>query len=457
MLSRSSLLALAPEIKRRGGLDALLRYNPLVRGPVLRLKERFESGSREERRHLTDVLTARTLSDARQTDYGRGRGTRYEDWPVLGSVELRQAPGRFHTRSLLRVPACTSGTTGLPLQLWRSPTSIAAEQVFLDRMLRPYSMSWATARVASMRPHATKNIDDLSPPFGFETHGGRRLTLSSPHLSRTTLTWFLDRLSDFRPQVLWITPTVLANLVVLIRETGREFPVPAPVVMTSSAHLAAGLRAAIETDWGAVVVDYYGQAERACLATSTTAGAFWFDPAYGRVELTASDAEDVTDDLRSVPIVATGFWNGAMPLVRYHTGDHAIVAADADLQAIELGLAPFFAIAGRTNEFLVAPDGTRLGGLNCLPWEVDNLLQMQIVQEALDKVSIRLLVRKGFGENDRTRLFANIRSKIPHSLKVTLEIVDRLETNASGKILFVIRRIDPPQPLITQSALEMAG
>jgi phenylacetate-CoA ligase len=447
VLRRSQLISLASAAKKNGGLDLMLRYNPVVRAKVLRLIRTFDRADAQGRQELTEALTARILKLARQTEYGRGRREAYTSWPVLTNTQLRDSPDSFARRGALSIPAATSGTTGLPIKLWRSSVCIAAEQAFLDHMVRSHGLTWAGARVATLRAMGTKSTSDLSPPYGLETHAGRRLVLSGLHLSAKTLPWFLDRLTSFRPDILWTSPTMGASLLHLMISTGQHLGIRIPLILTSSAHFSPELREAMEREWGGKIFDYYGQAERVCFAVSSRAGEFWFNPAYGRVELTPSETDELTDGNRQISIVATGFWNSAMPLVRYDTGDRAIVPATAtetDLRAISLGLQPFGGIASRTDDFIVTSEGLRIGSLNAVPWEVENLLQVQIVQESLNSVVVRALTLPRFSAADCARLEANARAKLPRSIAVRVEVVDRLQVGAHGKTPFVVRQIDQP-------------
>ena len=133
-----------------------------------------------------------------------------------------------------------------------------------------------------------------------------------------------------------------------------------------------------------------------------------------------------------------------MPLVRYDTGDLAIVPATAGLEEYEqiaLGLKPFLGIAGRADEFVLTPDGLRICGLNQIPREVANLLQVQIVQESLDRIIVRAVTRQAFNATDQARLLANIRAKIPPSMTFSLEPTECLVRTPAGKAPFVIRRL----------------
>lgn len=447
MLPRARLVSLAAHAKRRGGIDLMLRYNPMVRRQVQNAIRAFEQADESGRRDLTEAMTLRVLEAARRTRYGQGRSLRYVDWPMLAKTQLRDAPEDFTSGGMLCIPAATGGTSGQPIRLWRSPTCVAAEQVFLDHMVRCLGPSWATARVAVLRGDSVKHTFDWSPPFGLVTHGGRRLVLSSPHLTSATLPWFLERLEAFRPDILLLWPTMATNLMLLLMRHGRGRRLCVPIVIASSERLEPEIRAAMQREWSAVVLDHYGQAERVCLALSRRDREFWFNPAYGQVELVATDDDEICDGQRHVAIIATGFWNPAMPLVRYNTGDLAIVPADAsaaDLRAIALGLKPFAGIAGRSDEFLLGPGGIRIAGLNQLPREVANLLQLQIVQESMDKVVLRALVRPSFRSIDHAQLVANARAKIPPAISFRTELVDHLQAEPNGKTPFIMRAAHLP-------------
>jgi phenylacetate-CoA ligase len=440
---RGFMVDAAASAKQMGAIDLALRYNPLLRGRVVRVADAFERADRQGRRTLAERMTARALAVAGRTRYGSGREARLDAWPIVPKQMLRDDIKAFCRRSLPAIPAATSGTTGMPLRLVRSLTCVAAEQVYLDRLVRGHGLDWRSARIAVLRADTVCDPRAAAPPYGILTHGGRRLVLSSPHLSARTLSWYVDALDRFKPDLLWVYPTMAASLLRLAEAAGAGLRVT--LVLASSESLDPRLRAAMETGWGATVIDYYGLAERVAFAAGAAAGQHRFDPSYGRVELLEVRDGAPADGTREVAIVATGYWNAALPLVRYDTGDRALVPADAteaDLEAIALGLAPFAGIAGRSDDFVHAPDGRRLNGMNHLPREVDNLLQLQIVQEAPDSIVLHALVRPGFGPADAARLIANARAKLPAAMAVRVAVVDRLEQAASGKTPFVIRRHD---------------
>lgn len=442
---RTRLVTLAAQAKRSRLVDLSLRYNPLFRPAILRRIRQAEASGLDGRRRLSDTLTASIVAAARRTEYGRQFGAAIGDWPILSKSDVRDDPARFVARGVVTVPAATGGTTGLPLKLERSARCIAAEQAFLDHIIRAAGFTWRHARVASLRGDNVKSTLDWSPPFGEEVQGGKRLLLSSAHLNATTASWFHDRLRAFAPDLLWAYPTTVTSLLRLLSAQALQLRIP--LILCSSERLTGAAMARLAEGFDAKVIDYYGLAERVCLAVSDTPDRHFFQPAYGKVELLPSDSDAESGPWRQMRIIATGFWNEAMPLIRYETGDCALVPRDAtaaEIEAIELGLAPFAGVAGRLSDFLYARDGGRLGGIDQISREVDHLLQIQVIQDSLDLVTIKALVAPGFGPADQARLEANARLKIPSPAQIRLEIVDRLETTDSGKTPYVIRRIEEP-------------
>lgn len=448
MLNRAQLVKLTSKAKLSGPIDSLIRYNPVSHNAARRMMAAFERAAFEERQRLSAELLTRSLRHASATRYGRDQGPTFQDWPILTKKMVRDEPDRFVRRSVFRIPAATSGTTGTPLKLWRSFSSVGAERAFIDWLLDDPALSFGRSRTAVLRGDDVKPLSDQSPPYGIYTHGGRNLILSGGHLSAETLDWFVEALEQHRPAILEAYyPSRLTDFVAMLQTSAKALRIP--VVLCTSEILPAAARRLIGETLSARVIDSYGQAERVCQAVSHRPGEYWFNPAYGLVELMMDPTEDAGSADKSARIIATGFWNSIMPLIRYDTGDRTIIPAgttESDLAKIAAGMMPFTGIAGRSGEFLLAPDGRRILALNHIPREVDNLLQVQLVQRNFDEVVIRVRCKPGFGANDRERLIQNARNKIPDSMAVRVEVVDRLTVLPSGKTPLVIREVPCGQP-----------
>jgi len=131
--------------------------------------------------------------------------------------------------------------------------------------------------------------------------------------------------------------------------------------------------------------------------------------------------------------------------VRYETGDSLVVPQSydaADLGEVTLGRKPFIRLEGREGEYLLTGDGVRIVGLNQIPRELNNVLQLQLVQHSFDAVAINVVAMPSFSSQDAKQILQQARAKIPASITITVDVVDHLTVNVRGKAPFVLRMMD---------------
>jgi phenylacetate-CoA ligase len=441
---RKGLIRLVGVSKKNRFLDVGLRYNPLYYGSVRRTIRDAEGMDLDGRRALSERLVSRTMAWAKATDARRGLDQPLSLWPILEKEELRGNEERFRKPTAVAVPASTSGSTGIPVRLWRSLRSIAAEQAFLDRLLEPHGLTYRRARLVRLRAEDIKPPSDRRPPFGRITNLGKKLILSDKHLSSDTAQWFADAINDFAPDLLWAFPSAAESLARLALEQGLEIPIP--LVLCSSEPLLEPARELLVQAFGSKIVDYYGLTERVAFARIDPKEGCFFNPAYGLVELRPLANSSPGPDHSYAEIIATGFWNESMPLVRFRTGDRVIYPSshdEDDLEEIALGTKPFLGLAGRGENHLVSPRGEILTGIDHLVYEVENVIRMQLVQDSPHSVRMNILATAQFGEADREVLAHNIAVTLPDDMQVDICLVERLEVAPSGKTPFIIRRFGP--------------
>jgi phenylacetate-CoA ligase len=440
-------------LKRLDFADRFLRRNPLYYGSIRRQLDALRDCTLAERKLWTDSRLGPILAAARRTPYGQsvGDARQLADWPLLQKDRLRESPAAFHSgASWFTARASTGGTTGTPLELVRSPAAIVTEQVCLDRLVRMLDRDPRTARIAVLRADTVVQTSDDGPPFWIYAAGGRRLVLSSAHLSASTLPSFLSELRKFRPDVLWVHPTMLEVLCRLLARSGEVLRVPG--VLAGSEMLAPEVWKLAREVIGCAIVDYYGLAERVAFAYASSPGEHFFFPGYAAIELLphASDGDESW-----YQIVGTTLWNAAMPLVRYCTGDlirTTIGCGERELEEIAYGIRPFSAIAGRSQDVLLSPNGRGVTpGVSHIAHGVEHVLRLQIVQHAADRIVLRVLAAPRFSHADADRLMRNAQKKAPPPARIDIEIVDSLERTAAGKTPLVIH-----SPAV-QDALRAAG
>lgn len=423
-------------------INRFVRRNPFYSGRQRALLEDARSWSAGERQTWLAATLKEVLRRTAQTRYGSevGGGDHLSSWPVLEKERVRVRPHDFLRGSArFAISASTSGSSGQPLRLYRSLQSVSLEQAVLDHELRRRGIEDpVNARVAVLRGDYVKDPSDQNPPY-WKQVSPTRIVLSSYHLSRESLPHYLLKIESFRPDVLMAYPSVLENLSLLLLEAGRTCRLR--LIVTSSEVLSTATWTMAKSLFNCKLIDRYGQAERVAVAHAGVPEQYEFTFPYGAIELVAHSSNEQYDFYE---LLATSLWNNTMPLVRYRTGDLVKVrrgTTSAELRQICLGVTPFEGIAGRQGDYLVSPEGVRLIAMNHLPRDIPGLIQMQIVQDSLNHVVIKILATSDFNEASRAALLRAARAKIPSSMAIDIEQVAALQRNASGKVPYIVRRV----------------
>ncbi|HEX7595846.1 MAG TPA: hypothetical protein VF387_05800, partial [Gemmatimonadaceae bacterium] len=247
--------------------------------------------------------------------------------PLLSKAEVQRGgrslvSDRYREQRLTEVH--TGGTTGKPLAIYCDRATLQRNYAFFTRF-----KEWAGitdgARIATFAGRTLVPPDGRAP-YWRHNRAANTLLFSSYHIGRTTLPAYVDALSSFGPALIDTYPSsiepiarhVLAHNVTDIRPTA---------VITSSETLFPATRELVEKAFACKVFDHYGGAEMAALIAQCEIGTYHVAPEFGIIEV-ISEGLPVAAGVRG-EIVATGFINPVMPLIRYATGDYAVLGNGA--------------------------------------------------------------------------------------------------------------------------------
>ena len=152
--------------------------------------------------------------------------------------------------------------------------------------------------------------------------------------------------------------------------------------------------------------------------------------------------------IRPETIVCTGFACDAFPFIRYEVGDTA-VWQDGRGCACGRSSRVLLRVEGRTDDYVVTPEGARIARLDYLFKDALNVKEAQIVQERLGEIAIRLVRRSAYGTKDEMEIRRDIRSWLSPSLEVKFEYVAEIPREPNGKFRAVLSRLksSPPSPV----------
>ena len=370
--------------------------------------------------------------------------------PLLEKSEVRGAGDDLlsasHEGSLVEIH--TGGTTGMPLNIRTDRAALQCNYAFFARLL-----VWAGirpgARVATFAGRTFIKPDQAEPPFWRTNLASNTLLMSSYHLSPATLDSYVERLRAFRPELIDSYPSSIEPIARRLLALGDRDVRPRAVV-TSSETLFPETRTLLERAFGCRVHDHYGAAEMAALITQCERGSYHVNPEFGIVEI-LRDGEPVGPG-ETGEIVATGFVNPVMPLIRYRTGDLAVPAG----RGCDCGRAfPVIdRIIGRLDDVIITPEGRRIGRLDPIFKAVASLAETRIVQDAPDHVTVELVVHGNFPEAERHTLVRELANRIGPSMRIDLVEVAHIPRAASGKLRTVVNLVSPASR--SQTAVPLA-
>jgi phenylacetate-CoA ligase len=229
-------------------------------------------------------------------------------------------------------------------------------------------------------------------------------------------------------------PSSIAYLAEVARDCGIASAQPRAVI-TSSETLTDSQRAAITEAFRTRVFDQYGSAEQVSFISQCEAGSYHVHPEYGITEFVPID--HAPSGARA--IVATGFTNYAMPLLRYRTGDLATPTTGR----CECGRAfPMVEhIVGRMDDLLVTPQGRRVGRLDPIFKGLQCVRRAQIVQDARDHVLVRIVPGAGFDDEATRSIRHELAKRLGDDVAIGFQVVDELAPGAGGKVRAVVSMV----------------
>jgi phenylacetate-coenzyme A ligase PaaK-like adenylate-forming protein len=362
---------------------------------------------------------------------------RLEQWPILEKAALRANPRAFIAddcapRSMYRDH--TSGTSGTPLDVWCSRTTVRSWYALLEaRAKRWYGVS-RSDRWAILGGQLVTPVSQRRPPYWVWNAGLRQLYMSSYHLSPASIGSYLDALIRYR--VTYVLGYSSA-LYVIAREAvaaGRT-DVRLRVAITNAEPLLEHQREAIGAAFGCPVRETYGMAETVAAGSECEFGVLHEWPEVGWIEVLEEGRPVVPG--QAGEFVCTSLFNIDTPLIRYRVGDRGAVEDSARSCRCGRTLPIFREIEGRCDDVLYTTDGRRVGRLDPVFKGGIPLREAQIVQEALEVVRVRYVPAPGFGSAHGRVLVERLQARLG-PIKVVLEEVQHIPRTRNGKFRAVV-------------------
>ncbi len=256
-------------------------------------------------------------------------------------------------------------------------------------------------------------------------------------MSDDNLSKFVERIRQTRPKMLFGYPSSLSLIARHARKQGIAMDdLGIKVAFVTSERLYDEQKNDIETIFGCPTANGYGGRDAGFIAHQCRSGSMHITAEDIIVELIDSNGDVVP---YGVPgeVVITHLATGEFPFIRYRTGDVAVL--DDAVCECGRGLPLLKEIQGRTTDFIVAQNGTVMHGLALIYIlrDIPTIQEFQIIQESLEKITIKLVVSGEYGEKDTQKIVKGFQTRLGEKVEVSIELVAKIPAEKSGKFRYV--------------------
>ena len=427
----------------------LLRCYPVIRTYIKRVDAMYEMNkeelkNRNEKRFLYIFRRAYDKSPFYHRLYTEA-GIKKDDINCLEDIKrlpiITKDMVKKHAPEMLTVPRWqvmaghTSGTTGTPLTVYSSWSSIWWNQAYTYSARLRNGFKYGQPLV-SLRGNLDRNTMHM------KVHVSNTLYLSSYCINKDTIKTYYDLIIRHKPVAIEGYPSSLYTLALCMSEAGLKLDIP--VAFTSSETLLDYQRTLIEKQLGTEIYDNYGMTEQT----------IYLQEAFnhqGYYELPGYSINEYLEDGE----LCTSLTNVDFPLIRYRSND-IIELAELDAEHPQVIVK---SVEGRKEDFLVCKDGGRIQRLDFIFKGVNHVRYGQLVQEKNGFLNVNIVPDLGFSKLDEKSIENNVierigkdnidfkinkirESDLVYTKRGKFKFLIHLSSIVGGVILRVVGRVD---------------
>lgn len=331
----------------------------------------------------------------------------------------------------------TSGSTGNPVGFYQPSEITMIEWAYTlhiwERVGYKPDSSRLVLRGKKLHP-GSKNANYFYDPLR------RELSCNIFDMRGETMKSYCYAIEKYKPEFIHGYMSAIVTLAKYIEYKSIRLNHQFKAILATSENILLEQKQYVEKVFNARVFSFYGHSERLIIAGECEHdAAYHVEPTYGYCELIDSHGNSKTQG----EIVATGFLNYAMPLIRYKTGDVAVqklYPCSCGRNVMELS-----EVTGRWHQdMLINSDGAyiSLTALNIHSKEFDRIIRYKLIQNKKGIVLLRIQPLKSYTEQDSISIKKILEEKTNHKIIFNIELVNEIPIQKNGKYRIVDQHIE---------------
>jgi len=337
----------------------------------------------------------------------------------------------------------TEGSTGAPFTIRRTLFEELLLNAFRLRTLR-----WGGMRLRDRRLSVTASLDSPTSTdqtrswlLGLLNRGG--LLTHRVVNAGTPPAQLAEVLGRYEPDLVGGYPSALAKLAEYLSQHDIGLK-PPRFVGSGGETLTPDLREQIASGFRARVFDTYGANEINLIAYECPQTSEMHVMDHTVIVEVLNDGRPVAEGERG-EVVVTALHSFAMPFIRYRLEDSVVKGTNAC--GCGKPFSTIRSILGRTCEYFPLPGGRKIHAYDLLNtiWGESWIRRIQIIQERLDRVVIRLVPVGEPAERALSGLKAKLQEQTGSDVEVVISVESEIPSAPAGKSRVYISLVNQPE------------
>ena len=332
----------------------------------------------------------------------------------------------------------TSGSTGTPVGLYQPAEMTMIEWAYVLNIWGRIGYKPDSSRLVL---RGKKIFAKSKDPDIFYDPLKRELSCNIYNFDSERVNRYCDAIEKYKPEFIHGYMSAIIMLAKYIELNGRTLKHKFKGILATSENVLPDQKEYVEKILKARVFSFYGHTERLVIAGECEKStSYHIDPFYGYCELIDNNNKHSIHG----EMVATGFLNQAMPLIRYRTGD---TATEDTTEECGCGrkMMRLKSVEGRTHlDVIININGAEMPMTafnNIHAPEFNKVIRYKIIQNQKGEATFRIQVAEGFSDKDATVIKRMMDEKADNLVNFTVEVVDSIPVQQNGKYRVVEQNI----------------
>lgn len=370
-----------------------------------------------------DVKTMDSLSDIERFPF--------IDKEIVKSNEDQFISDKFKKSELIQKK--TSGSTGMPLAIYMNKDTTLKERAFVVHIWERIGFTSKSSRILM------REIEDKNKGICYFDGLKNELRIDISNMTPENMEIYCKAIERYKPDYIHGYPSATLQLCKFIEKRGIKHQFKG--VLPSSEGMSKEEVNYIKRVLNCPCLSFYGHTERLVMAGQCECSeCYHVEPLYGYCELIDKNGEVIREEGKTGEIVATGFCNTGMPLIRYKTGD----LAEWSLKKCSCGrnYKLLKKLEGRTTEYLVDCNNNKIS-LTAFRYSFyeQHVNSFQFYQDEPGKVFVRIIPEEDFTELDKRNILKTLEEDCDSQIEFCIEKVKSISKKKSGKRELIIQKL----------------